>query len=75
MKTQIPGMKASHQIITPSCRTVPRPQLDTDPRMAAFEEAVNRIRGEYRAICEGRGEGDYRLHLVLVLERPGEDVA
>lgn len=70
--SNVPGIKAKHAIITPSCRAVPRPELDPDPRMAAFEEAVGRLREEYRAICEGNGEGDYRLHVVLTMERPAE---
>lgn len=34
--TEIPGIAARHAIITPDCRTVPRPHLDADPAMAAF---------------------------------------
>lgn len=66
--SKVPGITAKHAIITPTCRTVARPHLDSDPRMAAFEEAVGRLREEYRAICDGNGEGDYRLHLVLAFE-------
>lgn len=70
MKTNIPGIKAKHALITPNCRTVDRPQYDPDPRMAAFDEAAARLREEYRAICEARGDGDYRFHVVLTLEMP-----
>lgn len=66
--SKLPGIKAKHAIITPNCRTVPRPQFDRDPRMAAFDEAAGRLRREYREICDARGEGDYKLHLVLTLE-------
>lgn len=68
--SKIPGITAKHAIITPNCRTVARPHLDADPRMAAFEEAIGRLREEYRAICDGHGDGDYRMHVVLTLERP-----
>lgn len=66
--SKVPGITARHAIITPNCRTVTRPHLDRDPRMAAFEEAVGRLREEYRAICDGNGDGDYNLHLILSFE-------
>lgn len=67
--SKVPGLKARHAIITPNCRTVSRPHLHPDPAEAAFEEAVGRLREEYRAICEGRDDA-FRIHLVLTLEPP-----
>lgn len=46
--TKIPGVPIIHAVITPNCRTVERPELHEDPRMAAFEEAVERAREKYR---------------------------
>ena len=34
---RVPGITAAHAIITPRCRRAPRPHLDTDPAVAAFE--------------------------------------
>ena len=45
---KIPGVPIIHAVITPNCRTVERPHLHSDPRMAAFEEAVERAREKYR---------------------------
>lgn len=45
MKTEYPAI--IHAVITPSCRTVPRPHFDEDPRLAAFDEAVDRARQRY----------------------------
>jgi hypothetical protein len=73
IESKVPGIKATHAIITPRCRTVERPHLDADPAMAAFEEAVGRLRAEYRAICAARGDG-FNAHVVLTIQRP-EDAA
>lgn len=67
--SRVPGIKARHAIITPACRTVPRPHLDADPAMAAFEEAVGRLREEYRAVCSMRHDG-FRAHVVLTIQPP-----
>lgn len=64
----IPGVKAKHAIITPACRTRPRPEFDPNPALAAFDEAARRIREEYAAICEGRPDA-WTGHLVLTIER------
>lgn len=75
MAKKIPGLTAKHSIITPNCRTVPRPERDPDPAMAAFEEAVSRLREEYRAIC-GMRDDPWTGHVVLRIEgpiRPGEN--
>jgi hypothetical protein len=63
---KIPGVVAKHAIITPNCRTVPRPHLHEDPAEAAFEEAVGRLREEYRAICAARPD-EWKAHLVLTI--------
>ena len=65
----IPGITAIHAVITPDCRTVPRPELDADPAIAAFEEAVARLREEYRAICGLRSDA-FTAHVVLANENP-----
>lgn len=72
IQTTVAGIAARHAIITPRCRTVSRPHLDADPAMAAFEEAVGRLREEYRAVCAARTDG-FHAHVVLTIERP-EDV-
>lgn len=65
----IPGIAARHAIITPNCRTVPRPHFDPDPAMAAFDEAAARCREEYAAIMRARGpDGAYNARLVLMIE-------
>ena len=69
MATKIPGIKATHAIITPNCRTVPRPQHDPDPVAAAFDEAVARLRKEYLGVCRMRGDG-FNAHVVLTIEPP-----
>ena len=69
MPKKIPGLTAKHAIITPNCRTVVRPEYDPDPRVAAFEEAVNRLREEYRAICDARDDA-WTGHVVLRIEGP-----
>lgn len=65
--SKVPGITAKHAIITATCRTVPRPNLDPDPVMAAFEEAVARLREEYRVICDMRSDG-FRAHVILAIE-------
>lgn len=65
----VPGITARHAIITPSCRRVPRPHLDADPALAAFEEAVERLRSEYKAIVSMRSDG-FNAHVVLTIEGP-----
>jgi len=67
-----PGIIASHAIITPNCRTIPRPQYDPDPRLAAFDEAVVRLRREYEAVCRFRDDA-WKGHVVLSIEAPHQD--
>ena len=75
MATRTPGICARHAIITPNCRTIPRPQYDPDPALAAFDEASARLREEYAAICTVRND-DFRAHVVLTIEGPpsGEEM-
>lgn len=64
MKTEIPGLKASHQMITPTCR-------ENRGSADAFDEAVDRIRQVYQS-CEGSVDNEtVTWHLVLV--RDGDD--
>lgn len=73
MVTSIPGIKAVHAIITPNCRTIERPHLDPHPPLAAFDEAVYRLREEYRAVCGNRALDDgFNAHLVLTIENERE---
>lgn len=60
MNTTIPGIKAVHAIITPTCR-----MNRTDA--GAFDEAVRRLRDEYIACLRGAVTGNF--HLVLTVER------
>lgn len=61
----VPGAIARHAIITDNCREAQGGDL------AAFEEAVNRLRVSYQEIVQGwpRGAGA-QLHVVLTVERP-----
>lgn len=68
-ETKTPGICAMHAIITPNCRTIPRPDHDPDPVAAAFDEAVARIRPEYLGICRMRGDA-FNIHVVMTVERP-----
>jgi hypothetical protein len=62
--TEIPGTCARRAVITDACRT-------GRGDMEAFEEAVSRLRDEYRALCTGWPVGKQaQLHVALILERP-----
>lgn len=62
--TEIPGTKTKHAIISDDCRT-------GRGEDGAFEEAVSRLRDEYKALCNGWPVGTKSLmHVVLTLERP-----
>lgn len=56
----IPGFKAKHAIITPSCRT--------KGDMEAFEEAVERLRQAYKEGLKG-WKTPVNYHLVLKIEK------
>lgn len=58
--TTIPGIKAQHAIITPTCRM---------NRLDPFSEAVRRLRREYDA-CQLEANTGANFHLVLTVERP-----
>ena len=66
---EIPGAAASHQIITPECRSGRGDE-------GAFVEAMLRVRTEYLSIVEGWAgkERQPTLRLVLTMERPRSDV-
>ena len=65
-KTTIPGIKAQHAIISDVC-------IETHGSDGAFAIAVDRLKKEYdRAVKGWRGQGA-KLHLVLVVQRPGHD--
>ena len=67
METKIPGIVAHHAIITPECRKLQRGVLSSE--LEAFEEAVNRIRDEYKLVIHYRDDG-FNAHLVLTIEEP-----
>ena len=58
-----------HAIITPNCRTIDRG--NDNPMEEAFDEAVNRLRVEYKAICRHRIDG-FIAHVVLTIEGEAE---
>lgn len=71
---EVPGAALIQAVITPRCREVERPHLHDDPRMAAFEEAVNRAREKYRDHLEEVDEGllarqEFRLVLTADTDR------
>jgi hypothetical protein len=61
MLTNIPGLKASHQIITPTCRA-------NRGLQGAFDEAVRRVTQTYADCAPADGNEEVRWHLVLVRE-------
>lgn len=62
----IPGTVAKHAIIRDECRT-------GRGEMAAFEEAVARLRAEYIALLPGWPTGrGAQFHVVLTVERPAK---
>ena len=65
--TKIPGICAKHAIITPACREVARPERHGTPSVAAFEEAVARLRAEYLQIGLMRRDA-FTAHVVLTIE-------
>lgn len=68
---KIPGVAISHQVITPRCRTVTRPDLHDDPALAAFEEAVVRLRAVYRdhvQHCDAELLRTQTIHVAMLTE-------
>jgi len=55
--------KAKHAIITDQCRAN---RGDEE----AFDEAVRRLRNEYKAILDAHDENDVRYHLSIHVEWP-----
>lgn len=58
----IPGITAKHAIITPACRA----NRGDD---GAFEEAVKRLREEYKTILNLPGNEAVTFHAVLLVQR------
>lgn len=74
---KIPGVPIIHAVITPNCRTVERPDLHSDPRMAAFEEAVERAREKYRQHinrCDAELLEHQNIRLALLAESDRESM-
>lgn len=63
MNTTIPGLKASHQIITPTCRK-------NRGVAGALGEAVRRVAETYMDCATAEGNKDVRWHIVLIREEP-----
>jgi hypothetical protein len=61
--TTIPGIKGSHAIITPTCRA-------NRGVYGAWDEAVQRMRAEYLACCQGDANTAASFHVVLTVDRP-----
>ena len=59
-ETKIPGLKASHQIISPICR-------ENRGEMGALEEAFERIRATYWN-CQNPDTAHWNFHVVLVAD-------
>lgn len=64
MTTQIPGVKAGHQIITPTCRS-------NRGQQGAWDEAVARLAATYSDYAAAEANADASWHLVLV--RDGDE--
>lgn len=63
-QTTVPGIKASHAIITSACRA-------NRGDVGALDEALARVRTEALRVIQGWGpEVDARFHLVFTLEKP-----
>ncbi|HSR50924.1 MAG TPA: hypothetical protein VLV83_08845 [Acidobacteriota bacterium] len=62
IKSTVPGIKAQHAVITPTCRA-------GRGDAGAFEEAVRRLRQEYEACCKPECNAQANFHLVLTVER------
>lgn len=60
--TPVPGISASHQMVTLQCRFNRGPE-------GAFSEAVNRLFAEYKRILPSPANEDATYHLVLTVER------
>ncbi len=59
-----PGMCARHAIVTNNCR-----EMRGDD--GAFDEVVQRMRGEYDRVCEGRGrEEGLEIHFAMIVQLP-----
>lgn len=66
METKIPGLKAGHQVISPTCRQ----SRGTTP---AFLEAAERLQRLYDDYARAQGSEGVTWHLVLVRQEPGKD--
>lgn len=65
-RTEVPGGKLGHAIITEVCRT-------NRGDAGAWDEAVRRLRAEYDAALGGWANTPHQMHLVLTVERtPGD---
>jgi hypothetical protein len=60
--TSIPGIKAVHAVISPTCR-------QNRTLTGAFDEAVRRLREEYEACAKYEINSNVNYHLVLTVER------
>lgn len=58
----IPGMAASHQIITKQCR-------ENRGTFDAFEEAASRLRDDYDQLARSGIADETEIHLVLIVQQ------
>lgn len=59
--TKIDGIKAKHVVIQPSCRT-----RGDD---VAIEDALNRIREEFKNVASYKANDNANFHIVLTVDR------
>jgi hypothetical protein len=62
-ETKLPGLKAGHQMITPTCRK-------NRGMTPAFLEAAERLQRTYDNYARGEGAEGVTWHLVLMREEP-----
>lgn len=63
VKTVIPGLKAKHAVVTPTCRASKGTQV-------ALGEALDRLWDEYSLCCTFEANRNASYHFVLTIERP-----
>lgn len=65
-RTETPGRKLGHAIITATCRA-------NRGDVEAFDEPVRRLRVEYETALGGWANTPHQMHLVLTVERTEEE--
>lgn len=65
IESKIPGIKATHAVISPTCRA-------NRTATGAFDEAVRRLRESYEGIVAARTD-EYDCHIVLTVAKREHD--